>query len=71
MCLSIPSQILEIHENIAKADIGGTQFEIGLDLIQEPKVGDFVLIHSGYAIEKLDPVIAQETLDLIAEMVVE
>ena len=68
MCLSIPAEIINIDGKKATASVGGTKVQIRLDLMKKVKVGDFVLLHSGYAIEKLDPAEAKETLDLIKQM---
>ncbi|MDD5457552.1 MAG: HypC/HybG/HupF family hydrogenase formation chaperone [Candidatus Margulisbacteria bacterium] len=69
MCLSIPAEIISIEEKKAVASVGGTKVNIRLDLMKKVKVGDFVLLHSGYAIEKIDPAEARETLNLIREMI--
>jgi hydrogenase expression/formation protein HypC len=68
MCLAIPMEIREINGNEAVAEAGGIRKEIRLDLLDGAEVGDFVLIHTGYAIEKLDPAEARETLDLIRQV---
>jgi len=69
MCLSIPAKITKIKEgNIAVAEVGGASREIGLDLIEDAKVGEYVLIHTGYAIEKIDEEEAMETMKWLREM---
>jgi hydrogenase expression/formation protein HypC len=68
MCLAIPMEIREINGNEAVAEAGGIRKDVRLDLLEGAKVGDFVLIHTGYAIEKLDPEEARETLDLIRQV---
>jgi hydrogenase expression/formation protein HypC len=70
MCLAIPSKIIEIHkDNLATVDTLGARREISLDLMPEPaKVGDYLLIHVGYAIAKLKEAEAKETLMLYEEM---
>ena len=66
MCLAIPAQITEIGAGgLATVDILGVTREIALDLTPAAQVGDFVLVHAGFAIEIVDPDYAQETLDLI------
>lgn len=63
MCLAIPAKILEVNGNIAKVDFGqGVAREVNVMLV-DAKVGDYVLVHAGYAIEKLDQKAAQESLD--------
>ena len=61
MCLAIPAKILNIEENEALVDFGGTKRKIRLDLV-DAKLGDWVIVHTGYAIEVLDDDAAKETL---------
>jgi hydrogenase expression/formation protein HypC len=66
MCLAIPAQVKSIGDNnIATVDILGVTRDCSLDLTPEAQVGDFVLVHAGFAIEVVDEGYAQETLDLI------
>ena len=68
MCLAIPAQISELHEgNMATVDILGVTREISVDLTPSVQVGDYVLVHAGFAIEVVDEQFAQGTLDLIRE----
>ncbi len=71
MCLSIPSQIEEIDENnVALVDTMGVKRKVSLDLIDEPvEVGDFVLIHVGFAMNKIDKERALDSLELYKEIV--
>jgi len=68
MCLAIPMEITEINGNEAVAEAGGVRKEVRLDLLDGAAIGDFVLIHTGYAIEKLDAEEARETLELIKQV---
>ncbi len=68
MCLGIPGRIVEIEKNRARVDVGGIVREISLDLCQEVSVGDYVLIHTGFAIHKVDEAEALETLKLLNEL---
>lgn len=68
MCLGIPGRIIEIKGGTATADVAGTRKEISLRLLDGVGVGDFVIIHAGFAIEKLDTERALETLKLIEEI---
>jgi len=54
--------------DLGVAEVGGVQREIGLQLVDEVAVGDFVIVHAGFAIQKLDEEAAQETLALFEEM---
>ncbi|MDG6222884.1 MAG: HypC/HybG/HupF family hydrogenase formation chaperone [Candidatus Bathyarchaeota archaeon] len=64
MCLAIPAKVLEVNGNIAKVDFGqGVAREVNVMLV-DAQVGEYVLVHAGYAIEKLDQKAAQESLDM-------
>ncbi len=68
MCLAIPAKVIEMKEgSLATVDILGVTRDIALDLVPQAKVGDFVLVHAGFAIEVIDADYAQETLDLIRQ----
>jgi len=71
MCLSIPSKIEHIDkDNIATVDTMGVKRKVSLDLIDEPvEVGDFVLIHVGFAMNKIDKERALDSLELYKEIV--
>ena len=69
MCLAIPALIKTIEGKEAEADIGGITRRISLWLTPEAKVGDYVLLHTGYAINILDQEEAEETLKLLQEVV--
>jgi hydrogenase expression/formation protein HypC len=68
MCLGIPAKIIEINGEYATADIDGAIIQIGLQLIENPKVGDFVLVHTGYALEKIDEYEALDTIENIKKL---
>ncbi len=68
MCLAIPMKIASLNEDrMATVDVLGVTREISLDLTPQAQVGDYVLVHAGFAIEVVDEQYAQETLDLIKE----
>lgn len=69
MCLAIPSKITKIENNMATIDVEGVQREASLLLIEDARVGDYVIVHAGFAIQKLDEAAARETLDLLREAV--
>jgi hydrogenase expression/formation protein HypC len=69
MCLSVPARIIEIAGTRARVDVLGNETETDLRLIENPAVGDYVLIHAGFAIEKLEPDDARQRLALFREMV--
>ncbi len=68
MCLSIPAKILSIEGDKARASIGGTVVETGLQLVDDVQVGDYVLLHTGFALQKISEKEAMETIRLIREM---
>jgi hydrogenase expression/formation protein HypC len=68
MCLSVPGKVVEIQDNMAKVEIGGVIREVAMDVCPDATVGDYVLIHTGFAIQKLDEKEALETLDLLRQM---
>ena len=68
MCLAIPVLIKSIEDKEAEVEIGGITRRISLRLTPEAKVGDYVLVHTGYAINILDQEEAEETLRLFAEI---
>jgi hydrogenase expression/formation protein HypC len=68
MCLSIPGKIIKIENNIAEVDIGGFLRDISLDLCPDVSLGDYVLIHAGFAIQKIDESEAIETLNFLRKM---
>jgi hydrogenase expression/formation protein HypC len=68
MCLAIPALIKSIKGQQAVADIEGVTRDISLQLTPEAKVGDYVLLHTGYAISIIDADEAEETLKLLREM---
>ena len=72
MCLGIPAKIMEIYERngqrMSKVDFGGVSREACLDFTPEAGVGDWVIVHVGFAISVLDEQEAQETLALLREI---
>jgi hydrogenase expression/formation protein HypC len=69
MCLAIPTQILEIDEDrVATVELGGVTRKVSLIMTPDAEVGDYVLIHTGYAITLMDPEEAQASLDAFAEL---
>lgn len=69
MCLAIPAKIVEILDNEqAIVDSGGVRKPISTALLDDVAVGDYVIVHVGYALSRLDPEEAAETLKLFAEM---
>jgi hydrogenase expression/formation protein HypC len=68
MCLAIPAKVVEINGDTAKVDFGaGTMRDVNISLV-EAKIGEYVIVHAGYAIEVLDQKAAEETLALWNEI---
>ena len=69
MCLAIPALVVELMENdMAMIDVGGVRKAISLALVEGVCVGDYVIVHVGYALNRLDPEEAAKTLALFAEI---
>jgi len=68
MCLAIPAEVVRVDGNKAIVDYGGLEQEISLDLVEDVRPGDYVLIHVGFAIEKLSKEAALETLAIFKEL---
>jgi hydrogenase expression/formation protein HypC len=68
MCLSIPAEIISLEGTMAKVSIGGAIADASVQLIDNPKVGDFVLLHTGFAIERISPEEAAENMRYLKEL---
>ncbi len=69
MCLAIPMKVLALQDNgMARVSAMGAEREVAIDLTPQAAVGDYVLVHAGFAIEVVDEQYAQDTLELIQEM---
>lgn len=68
MCLALPCKVVAIDGDNATIDVSGMQKTISLALVDDVAVGDYVIVHVGYALTKLDPEEAEKTLALFAEM---
>jgi len=67
MCLAIPARVVDLPEvGVAVVDVGGVQKRISLALVDDIGLGDYVIVHVGYALTKLDPALAQSTLETFA-----
>lgn len=69
MCLAIPARVVEVTDDeMAVVDLNGVRKEISLALVEDVAVGDYVIVHVGFALNKLDAAEAEKTLALFAEM---
>ncbi len=72
MCLAMPARVVELlSKDNALIDLGGVRKEISLALVEDVAVGDYVILHVGYALQKLDIEEAEKTLALFAELATE
>ncbi|MFO7601172.1 MAG: HypC/HybG/HupF family hydrogenase formation chaperone [Candidatus Desulfacyla sp.] len=69
MCLAIPARITKIDDRMGTIDMEGAQREISLLLLEDAKVGDYVIVHAGFAIHKIDEAEAMESLKILRELV--
>ena len=67
MCLAIPSKIVEKNGNLAVIDVDGVRREANLMLLEDSEVGDWVIVHAGFAIHKIDEQSALETISFLRE----
>jgi hydrogenase expression/formation protein HypC len=67
MCLAIPSKITKVENHMAVIDVDGVRRECSLLLVEDAQVGDYVIVHAGFAISKIDEAAALETLALLKE----
>jgi len=69
MCLALPVRVVQLGaDDTARVDLGGVTKEISLALLDDVAIGDYVILHVGYALSKLDPDEAEKTLALFAEL---
>ena len=68
MCLAIPMKVVQIEGPLARVEEAGVSREVRVDLVEGVKVGDYVIVHAGIAIERLDEEEARETLRLLEEV---
>jgi hydrogenase expression/formation protein HypC len=68
MCLSIPAKVVNINGDMADVSVGGTIFKAGLQMVENVEIGDYILLHTGFAIQKISEEEALETLKLLREL---
>ena len=70
MCLAVPSEIVSINDLMATVDVGGARRDISLMILpEEVRVGDYVIVHAGFAIQKIDREAGNEAIRLLRELV--
>lgn len=68
MCLSVPAKVEEIIDGKARVSISGNEYMADISLLEKIGIGDYILLHAGFAIQKINEQHALETLELIEEM---
>ncbi len=68
MCLAIPAKIVDIKDGMGTIDMDGTKREVSLLLLNDAQIGDYVIVHAGFAIHKIDESEAMESLKVLREM---
>lgn len=68
MCLAVPGRVVKIENTNGIVEIMGASREVSLDLVKDVNIGDYVLVHTGCAIQKLDEEEALKTIDLFKEL---
>ena len=67
MCVAVPAKVLEIEGTTALVAVAGAQLSVRLELVPEARLGDYVLVHAGFALQVMDVEEAEETLALLEE----
>lgn len=68
MCLAIPARVISVEGNTATVDFGGVTRSVSIALLENVEIGEYVLVHTGYAIQKMDREEAEKTLELWREI---
>ncbi|RJP29465.1 MAG: HypC/HybG/HupF family hydrogenase formation chaperone [Candidatus Omnitrophota bacterium] len=68
MCLAVPMRIKKINQNFAKVEISGLIRHVNVQMLPGLKKGDYVIVHAGFAIQKIDPLEAKKTLKVFNEI---
>jgi len=68
VCLAIPSKIIKIDENgLGTVDVDGVKRDVSLLMIENPEIGDYVIVHAGFALHKIDETVAMESLQILRD----
>lgn len=68
MCLSVPGKVISIKNETALVDVGGTSISVGIQLLEKVSPGDYVLVHSGFALQLISEEDAKVQLELVRAM---
>jgi hydrogenase expression/formation protein HypC len=67
MCLAIPAKIVNIEDGMGTVDVAGVQKKVSLILLEDAQVGDYIIVHAGFGIHKIDEEVAMESLRILRE----
>ena len=68
MCLAIPVKVIKVGKDLAEVDMAGVKREVNVRFLEDVRVGDYILVHAGFAIEKINEKDAAETLKLLKDI---
>jgi hydrogenase expression/formation protein HypC len=68
MCLAIPVKVIKVEKDLAEVDMAGVKREVNVRFLEDVRVGDYILVHAGFAIEKINEKDAAETLKLLKDI---
>ena len=68
MCLAVPMKLVKIENDRGIVELGGIKREISLGVIEKPRIGDYLIVHAGFAIQKLDEKEAKKNLEVLKEL---
>jgi len=68
MCLAVPMKLTEIKDDLGIVELASSKLEVNLQLLENAQVGDYIIVHAGFAIQKLDKKDAEETLSILREI---
>ncbi|MDZ7373747.1 MAG: HypC/HybG/HupF family hydrogenase formation chaperone [candidate division KSB1 bacterium] len=64
MCLGVPMRVVSVGDGFAVVEVGGVRKEVSIQFLEEVREGDYVIVHAGFALQRIDPAEAQATLEL-------
>ena len=68
MCLAVPMKIVDVNGNTARVALSGLEQEVDVRFLEDPRPGEYVIVHAGFAIDRLDPAEAEKTLELFRKL---
>ena len=68
MCLAIPAKIIKIKDEIGTIDMDGVKGKVSLILLEDPQIGEYIIVHAGFGINKIDETAAEESLKILRQI---